>query len=534
MKRPGAVSSELGGARVPKRRPRAAPWGICASVVAAVLAGCAASHVEPREHPLQAEQMVYESQVEIKAAKVSVAKGREQVSIWEWDHKGVLRLVRLDLANGKGSVAWEVPSGSPTDPLGFYLDLAQDGSRLVMVTRPSWDESQLVVRDDTGNWAPVTPLDDRERFLLGWSPDAEALAYLVMSTEHGTRVAAVSVAHPPRLAKEIILTPEGSRSSEFAWSADGQQIYHVVYRPGSAERYLDAVKWPSLETQRLLSGAWLGRLSAARRTGDVVVFVERVDTDGMDTGDVEPILAVWRVSPSGNVEKTPVTVNRVPFAAVVSPDGKRLAVAPSVERERANLVPYGSGVIVYSLADGTSRVFRGFEGKPVTSLNWVLGGQAVLFVEGGKRVWVVAANNRIPDVGPVTVEKLVPGHPVVDAEDESRRNLQQLGMALLMYLADHEDRYPNLADIVAIRQALDEYVEEDDVFVDPRTKQPYGMNLAPSGKRLVDIEDPVEMVVFYETVAREDGSRDVAFADGHVACVSADRWDEIEGALATR
>jgi len=272
----------------------------------------------------------------------------------------------------------------------------------------------------------------------------------------------------------------------------------------------------------------IGRLSVARHTGDVL-FLATPESE-VASADAHVREEVWRLSPEGKVERTEAALDEVPFLAVVSPDGDRLAVVPRAKGERARPVPYGQGLIIYSVSDGASHVIRALEGKLIFSVDWVLAGRALLVGEPAG-VWLVNVHGELTDTAPFSLQEPASAHPVVEAEDDSRSNLQQLGMALLIYLADHDDTFPDLSDMGAARDALRGYVKSDEVFVHPRTKEPYGVNSTLSGKRFADVEDPVEMVVFYETAAGEDGSRDVAFGDGHVAHVSADRWEEIKEAL---
>lgn len=109
---------------------------------------------------------------------------------------------------------------------------------------------------------------------------------------------------------------------------------------------------------------------------------------------------------------------------------------------------------------------------------------------------------------------------------ESLSNLKNLGLAVQMFLADNDGVMPDMTDPVAV---LDDYVGSDEVFVHPETGQPYGVNRSLSERRLVEVEDPCGTAVFYEDEPADDGTRGVAFLDGHAARVTEAQWEEIKG-----
>ncbi len=106
-------------------------------------------------------------------------------------------------------------------------------------------------------------------------------------------------------------------------------------------------------------------------------------------------------------------------------------------------------------------------------------------------------------------------------------NLQQLAMAMQMYIADN-DALPPLGDAEAVKQALVEYVNDESVFTDPDTGEAYAVNSSLSGKSLSEIEDPAQMVVFYQAEPGKDGRRGAAFLDGHVQRVSDSEWEKLK------
>lgn len=107
-------------------------------------------------------------------------------------------------------------------------------------------------------------------------------------------------------------------------------------------------------------------------------------------------------------------------------------------------------------------------------------------------------------------------------------NLKNLALALQMWLADHEDTLPDLSSMEAVGTTLDEYVKNRTVFTHPVTGQPYGVNSSLSGLRLLEVRDISNTAVFYEQTTWSDGTRGVAFLDGHAARVSPEKWQEIK------
>jgi hypothetical protein len=208
---------------------------------------------------------------------------------------------------------------------------------------------------------------------------------------------------------------------------------------------------------------------------------------------------------------------------VISPDGSRLAVVPRAEGER-----YGRGLTVYSLVDGTAETFDAVEGKTIRYIDWVFGGQAVLAVDGDERVWLIAVDGDLPEAAPVDLEPPGIASFAPDPEQKSRNNLRKLNSALLNYVTEHDCMFPDLGDMDAVSEALDPYIEDDDVFLDPRTMQPYGGNPSFFGKCHLDAEVMFDTVVFYETTPGDDGGRNVALLFSDVQHVTAERWDELK------
>lgn len=102
----------------------------------------------------------------------------------------------------------------------------------------------------------------------------------------------------------------------------------------------------------------------------------------------------------------------------------------------------------------------------------------------------------------------------------SVHNLTTLGSALRSYLGYYDNTFPVMKDAATVKKTLLPFVsggygfasapgKKEDVFVHPATKEPYQPNPTLSGKKLADIADSMEMVVFYEARPVADGTRGV-------------------------
>lgn len=107
----------------------------------------------------------------------------------------------------------------------------------------------------------------------------------------------------------------------------------------------------------------------------------------------------------------------------------------------------------------------------------------------------------------------------------SQSNLKQLATALQMYAQDNDETLPKIKTAEDIAAALD---VSSRILRQPASNQPYLPNPALAGLALGDIADPGETPVFYEPTPAEDGSRSVAFLDGHVAPVSPAEWEALQ------
>jgi hypothetical protein len=58
----------------------------------------------------------------------------------------------------------------------------------------------------------------------------------------------------------------------------------------------------------------------------------------------------------------------------------------------------------------------------------------------------------------------------------------------------------------------------------PSSKTPYLYNQNLSGKSIGTFDDPTATIVFYDPAPYPDGSRCVAYLDGHVETLTAEQW----------
>jgi hypothetical protein len=114
----------------------------------------------------------------------------------------------------------------------------------------------------------------------------------------------------------------------------------------------------------------------------------------------------------------------------------------------------------------------------------------------------------------------------------SQTNLNQLGLALLMYARDHEQRFPPMRDAATVRPMLMPYLKNDAVFTHPETRAPYQPNPLLSNRTLAQVVNPAETVAFFEAAPAADRTRGVTFVDGHVQRLPEEGWQPLQQELA--
>jgi len=104
----------------------------------------------------------------------------------------------------------------------------------------------------------------------------------------------------------------------------------------------------------------------------------------------------------------------------------------------------------------------------------------------------------------------------------SMSNLRQLASAATMYAQDHDELWPEMKTAGDMPELL---MVDAVILVSPRTNEPYQPNPFIAGKSIGEIDDPISMIIFYENTPAPDGSRCVAYLDGHVGMIPAADWD---------
>lgn len=114
-----------------------------------------------------------------------------------------------------------------------------------------------------------------------------------------------------------------------------------------------------------------------------------------------------------------------------------------------------------------------------------------------------------------------------NAQAESLSNLKQIGLGLMQYTQDYDEKFPPMQSAAITQKAIYPYIKSDAVFLNPATHEPYRVNTSLSGHSLAEIDNPSSMVEYYEASAGSDGLRAVLFADGHVKRLPDAEWQRL-------
>lgn len=93
-------------------------------------------------------------------------------------------------------------------------------------------------------------------------------------------------------------------------------------------------------------------------------------------------------------------------------------------------------------------------------------------------------------------------------------NARQVGLAMIQYAQDYDEKLPPLGDAPQVRTLLLPYTRNADVFFSPATGLPFVFDSKFSGASLYDIPFPAQTVLFSDAVPTDDGYSAVGFADG--------------------
>jgi prepilin-type processing-associated H-X9-DG protein len=112
----------------------------------------------------------------------------------------------------------------------------------------------------------------------------------------------------------------------------------------------------------------------------------------------------------------------------------------------------------------------------------------------------------------------------------SNSNLKQIGLALLMYSQDFDEKLPPMRSAAGVKKAISPYIRNAAVFIQPGTKQPYRPNTFLSHRSVATFKTPASMMAFFEASPASDGTRGVLFLDGHVKRFPEAAWPALRRA----
>ncbi len=111
-----------------------------------------------------------------------------------------------------------------------------------------------------------------------------------------------------------------------------------------------------------------------------------------------------------------------------------------------------------------------------------------------------------------------------NAEAQSVTNLKQIGLGMVQYVQDNDEKYPPMQSAAIAQKAIYPYIKSDAIFLNPATHEPYRVNTSLSNQSLAVLDNPSNFVQYYEADAAADGLRAVLFADGHVKRLPDAEW----------
>jgi hypothetical protein len=107
-------------------------------------------------------------------------------------------------------------------------------------------------------------------------------------------------------------------------------------------------------------------------------------------------------------------------------------------------------------------------------------------------------------------------------------NAKQIAMALMMYSADYDDYLPYVQSTAGLKAALMPYLKNEGIWDTYNPGARFLFNMCLSGVSCVSIEEPAKTPMIYESAPFKDGTRIVAFADGHASRLSEADWKALD------
>jgi hypothetical protein len=159
-----------------------------------------------------------------------------------------------------------------------------------------------------------------------------------------------------------------------------------------------------------------------------------------------------------------------------------------------------------------------------------------------KKVSGVTGSNRLPPLPkPLTISEQLRG-----THASSALNLKQLGLGLMQYVQDYDEKLPPMRPATSVAQIRGEsagratinsttsvftrllpYLKSVAIFRHPVTGEIYRPNQTLSGRPVTSVKRPAEVVAFYEGSAAADGTRGITYLDGHVGRIREIDWPHV-------
>ncbi|MBN9500175.1 MAG: hypothetical protein BGO01_06100 [Armatimonadetes bacterium 55-13] len=116
----------------------------------------------------------------------------------------------------------------------------------------------------------------------------------------------------------------------------------------------------------------------------------------------------------------------------------------------------------------------------------------------------------------------------------SLSNLKQLSLAAIMYSTDYDDIFPYVQSTNGAFEVMQPYFKNREITKATNPGTQYRLNMAIAGVESTSVENPSAMPLFFESREWPDGTRGVAFCDGHAKFVSRDEWAQLEAWLTAK
>ncbi len=148
---------------------------------------------------------------------------------------------------------------------------------------------------------------------------------------------------------------------------------------------------------------------------------------------------------------------------------------------------------------------------------------------------MIATLDKQPAEGAMTTTAPLATGDIAARQAASVSNAKQLSLGMLMYVGDFDDVAPYAQSTAAVKFAIRPYLKNDGLW---KSLNPNGgefkYNISIGGAKQSSIDRPAETVLFYEEYEWPDGSRVVAFADGHAKTISHEQWPTVSATLHLR